>query len=48
MGAGVGRFTTNVIANISLAAGVAALGLMLFGMALGLAELDRVSESSPV
>ena len=47
MGAGIGTFTTNVIANISLPAGVAALGLMVFGMALGLAELDRSSESSP-
>ena len=48
MGAGIGTFTTNVIADISLAAGVAALGLMVFGMALAVTEMDRVSESSPV
>ncbi|WP_049906138.1 hypothetical protein [Halorubrum tebenquichense] len=42
---GIGTFTINVIANISPSAGVAALGLMVFGMAFGIAELDRVSGS---
>ncbi|OTF03044.1 hypothetical protein [Halorubrum sp. SD612] len=47
MGGGIGAFTASVIAEISLPAGVAALGLMVFGMALGIAELERVTESAP-
>ncbi|RLM49824.1 hypothetical protein DVK06_13700 [Halorubrum sp. Atlit-28R] len=47
MGGGIGAFTASVIAEISLPAGVAAVGLMVFGMALGIAELERVTESAP-
>ncbi|ELZ57641.1 hypothetical protein C467_06292 [Halorubrum hochstenium ATCC 700873] len=47
VGGGVAGGTTSVFVQISLPAATAAFGLMLFGMALTVADFNYRSESSP-